>query len=107
LNATHKGEKNLAIFIAAIDFTYNEIVYAMTCEFMQWNSSFRLSMDKPGKNDSFVNNFETCVSKLKEHRSKAVNDDALMRVLILYSVRATEFHPKKLEITSNLSLTRI
>ena len=45
------------------------------------------------------------MSKLKEHKSKAVDNEALMRALILHLVQVEEFQNRKLEITSDLNMS--
>ena len=62
-------------------------------------------MEKIEDSETFVNSFETCVNKLKEHKSKAVDNMAFMRVLILHSMWAEEFWNRKLEITSDLNMS--
>ena len=63
-----------------------------------------MSLEKAEECDDFLNMFETAVSKLKEHKSKAVDDEALMRAILLHAVRAKEFEHRKLEITTDLTL---
>lgn len=105
LNTTYKTEKNLALFMRVLDNCFNSKVDARTREFVQWKRLFTLNMEKAEEADEFINDFETCVSKLREHKSTAVSDDALMRALILHAVRAEEFKEKKLEITANLKMS--
>ena len=81
--------------------SFNNKVDARTREFVLWKRLFTLQMEKAEEADDFINDFETCVSKLRKHKSKAISDDALMRALILHAVRASEFKEKKLETNSS------
>ena len=90
MNTQHKNEKNLARFMRIIAAKYDNAVDARNREFTQWKNLFLLQMDKPEESESFINSFKICVSKLKEHHSKAVEDEALMSALILHAVRAKE-----------------
>ena len=62
-------------------------------------------MDKPDESQNYINAFHTCISKLKEHKSVAVGDKALMSALILHGVRAKEYHKQKLKITTDLQMS--
>lgn len=104
LNTQHKNEKNLTRFMCIIASKYDNAVDARNREFTQWKNLFLLQMDKPEESESFINSFEICVSKLKEHHSKAVEDEALMSALILHAVRAKEYHYQKLKITTDLTM---
>ena len=104
LNTTYKYERNLARFMTVINNQFNKKVDARTREFTQWKKLFTLQLEKSDDSDNFVNQFETCVSKLREHNSKAVGDEALMRALILHAIRAKEFEHRKLEITTDLKM---
>ena len=88
-----------------LDLNFNQKVDAHTREFNRWKELFLLPLEKPEECDNFINAFETSVSKLKEHKSKAVEDDCLMRAIILHAVWAQEFDHCKLEITKNLSMS--
>ena len=104
LNTVYKAEKNLALFMQALDKNFNQKVDERTREFTRWKELFMLTLEKPEDCDQFLNDFETSVSKLKEHKSKAVEDDCLMRAIVLHAVRAKEFDHCKIEITKDLSL---
>ena len=104
LNTIHKHEKNLATFMNIIAAKYDNKVDARNREFTQWKNLFLLQMDKPEECEDFINNFEIAVSKLREHKSKAVEDEALMSALILHAIRAREYHYQKIKITNDLNI---
>lgn len=84
-----------------LDKSFNQNVDARTREYNWWKELFLLTLEKPEDCDNFINEFETLVSKLCEHKSKVVEDKYLMRLIIVHAVRVPEFAHCKLEIAKN------
>ena len=91
--------------MSALANNFNQKIAEPTREFNLWKDLFVLVLKKPEDCHQFINNFETCISKLKEHHLKAVEDDCRMRAIVLRAVRAQEFTHCKLEITKDLNIT--
>ena len=90
--------------MGVLDANFNQKVDEKTREFNRWKELFTLTLEKPSDSDVFINKFETCVSKLREHKSKGVEDECLMRAILLHAVRADEFEHCKLKITKNTTM---
>ena len=93
----------MGIFIGNLDDSFNQKIDEKTCKFNRCKDLFTLTLESTDKVEEIINDFEICVSKLREHGSKGVEDDCLMRAIILHAVRAKEFQHCKLEITKNVN----
>ena len=101
LNHCYKDEESLATFMIHLDKNFNQKVDEKTREFNRWKTLFTLTLEKSEDADTFINDFELCTSKLREHKSKGVEDECLMRAILLHAVWADNFHHCKLQLMND------
>ena len=83
LAQVEKDERNVAKFFKLLVSVFDEKSDKRVREFQQWMKLFTSSLEEREKCGSFINDYELCVSILKEHNSVAVTDQTLMRTLLL------------------------
>ena len=104
ITKTYKNERNVAKFFAILKANFDDEADEKVREFQQWMDLFTHTLEEPDKCNEFINKHETAVSQLKEYKSIAVTDNALMRALLLRSIDCEDFAEVKLEITKNLDM---
>ena len=99
-----KNERNAFLFLQGIRREADAKADHRNREFKQWLDLFTHKLDTPDSCYSFINKFSLSISALKEANSSAVNDDILLRALLLQSIQCEEFADVKLEITKDLDM---
>ena len=104
LNVRHQDERNVCTFYKLIQDNYDIRPNLRVLEFKEWINLFTLKLDSIDDFEEYVNQYQTAVSELTKYKSSAVHDAALMRALLLHSVRAEEFSDVKLQINKQFNL---
>ena len=99
-----KNERNVFRFLQGILLISDAKADHRNREFKQWFDLFTHTLHRPENCHDFINKFSLSISALKEANSTAVNDDILIRALILQSIQCEEFADFKLEITKDLDM---
>ena len=102
---TEKDERNVARFFKLLVSSFDEKADKRIREFQQWMKLFTTSLEDKDKCASFINDYELSISILKEHKSVAVQDEALLRTLLLRAIDCHDFAQVKHEVTKDLDLT--
>ena len=104
LNIKHQDERNVCTFYKLIQDNYDIRPNLRVLEFKEWINLFTLKLDTIDDFEDYMNQYKTAVSELTKYKSSAVQDAALMRALLLHSVRAEEFSDVKLQINKQFNL---
>ena len=105
LNSIHEKERNCARFFKLIKDNYDITAENLHREFQQWISLFTITLESSADFDCFINKYETAVSRLRKFKSTAVDDNALMRALLVQALRTDEFKAVKVEINKDMTLS--
>lgn len=100
----HPQENNAAKFYEIIKKAADETSDQRIREFKAWWHLFTQILDSPQAYNSFINQYNKSISTLKEASSKGVDDEVLLRALLIRSIQCDEFEDVKKEITKNLDM---
>ena len=99
-----KAERNAFVFLQGIRSAADEKADHRNREFKQWLDLFTQTLKTPDDCFGFINKFSLSISALKEAKSAAVQDDVLLRALLLQAIQCEDFTDVKLEITKDLDM---
>ena len=99
-----KAERNAFVFLQGIRSAADEKADHRNREFKQWLDLFTQTLKTPDDCYGFINKFSLSISALKEAKSAAVQDDILLRALLLQAIQCEDFVDVKLEITKDLDM---
>lgn len=100
----HPNETNAAKFYEIIKKEADETSDQRIREFKAWWHLFTHSLDSPKSYNSFIDRYKQSLTILKESKSKGVEDDILLRALLLRAIQCDEYEDVKKDITKDLDM---
>lgn len=100
----YKTEMNAAIFYAIVKKEADETSDQRIREFKAWWHLFTHTLDSPKSYNSFINKYNISITTLKEAKSKGVDDEILIRALLLRAIQCEEYEDVKKVVTKNLNI---
>lgn len=100
----YPNEDNAAKFYEIIKKEADETSDQRIREFKAWWHLFTHALDSPKAYGSFVNQYNKSVSILKAATSKGVDDEILIRALLLRAIQCEEYEDVKKEIMKDLNM---
>lgn len=101
----YKGEMNAAVFYKKIEDTANETTDQRIREFQAWWHLFTHSLNSNKDYQPFINNYNKSVNTLRIAKSKGVDDDILLRALLIRAIQCDEFEDVKTDAMKDLNMT--